>query len=292
MKVVAPVTRPALQARGRTLTFDRTRIMGIINTTPDSFSDGGDFLDSQHAIHHGISLVKAGAEILDIGGMSTRPGAGDIPVSEECDRVLPVVRGLVEACPGALLSIDTFRPEVAQAALAEGAHLVNDVRGLLDAPDLAVLASEFQAGLVLMHSPGRSDVMQKMTEYDQFPDDIIRSLGHSVEIAEQAGVSRESIVIDPGFGFGKTWPQNVTLLQELAQFHELGLPILVGLSRKSFLGWLTGLESPKERDPASHAAMVLAVAAGSHIIRTHDVAGAQQARVVTDAVLHGIAPAQ
>jgi len=290
VKMVGPVSRPPLQARGRIVTFERTRIMGIINTTPDSFSDGGDFLDPQHAIDHGKSLYEAGAEILDIGGMSTRPGATSISVSEECDRVLPVVSGLAEACPDALLSIDTFRPAVAEAALGKGAHLINDVRGLLDAPELAEVAAEFQAGLILMHSPGRSDVMQQLTDYERFPDDVLQSLSHSVELARKAGVANEALVVDPGFGFGKTWPQNVVLLKELKEFHQLELPILVGLSRKSFLGWLTDRQVPRDRDPISHAAMVLAVAAGAHIIRTHDVHGAHQARSLTNAVFHGIMP--
>ena len=263
-----------LEARGHTIDLAKCQLMGILNTTPDSFSDGGNYLDPAAAIAHATRLLKDGADIIDVGGMSTRPGSQKITPEEELKRVLPVIEGVIKEHPNAVLSIDTVHPLVAEAALEKGAHIINSVRALEDEPGLASLAAQSGAALILMHSSGPSEVMQDRTQYTQVPGDQIHYLEEQTKIALDAGVRRNSIIIDPGFGFGKTLEQNLAMLHKLDEFQSLGFAILVGLSRKSFLGQLSGIEDASQRDGMTHVADALAYQKGARILRVHDVAGA------------------
>jgi len=254
--------------------------MGVLNTTPDSFSDGGNFLSTDKAIAHGLHLLESGADILDIGGMSTRPGAVEVSADEERARTYPVIKAIRVKCPEAILSIDTMKAEVAEAALEAGADIINDVRGLADEPRLAELAATSGAGLILMHSSGTPDVMQSKTQYNEFPGDILRALEKSAQVAERSGVRAEQIILDPGFGFGKTAQQSTEMLQHVQDFAALGYALLCGLSRKSFLGWITGVEIATERDVATHTAGILCLQQGAQILRVHDVIGARDSLAV------------
>lgn len=241
--------------------------MGIVNVTPDSFSDGGRHLLRDAAIAHAHQLISEGANILDIGGESTRPGAQAVSVQEELDRVLPVIEGLRGvAVP---LSIDTFKAEVMQAALIAGASMVNDINALQQPQALQVVAAS-DAAVCLMHKQGKPQTMQLEPNYQDVLQEVLDFLRNRVIAVEAAGVARERILIDPGFGFGKTLLHNLTLLRQLARFSELGVPLLAGLSRKSMLGMITGQEV-NNRVPASVAAALIAVQHGACIVRVHDV---------------------
>jgi len=250
---------------GRTLfTLDRPLVMGIVNVTPDSFSDGG--RSPRQAIEHGLSLRAAGADILDIGGESTRPGAAAVTVQEELDRVLPVLEGLRDC--GATLSVDTMKPEVMRAALAAGADMINDVHAL-QAPGALDAVANSDCGLCLMHMRGEPRGMQSNPRYTDVVAEVKQSLQARVEAAFQAGVSRERLLIDPGFGFGKTLEHNIALFKAIPELAQIA-PVLVGVSRKSMLGLITG--RPIEgRLAASIAAALLAVGRGAAILRVHDV---------------------
>ncbi len=260
-------------ARGHTVELEKCRIMGIVNITPDSFSDGGQYLNPEAGIRHALSLLDDGADMIDIGGMSTRPGAAEIAAEVEQDRVLPVIEGIRKQRPDVLLSIDTTHAGVAEAALERGVQIINSVRALEDEPRLGQLAAQSGAGLVLMHSSGTSDVMQDNTNYSKVPEAQITYLTEQSSLALTLGVKRESIVIDPGFGFGKTLEQNLTILRQLDDFSSLGFTLLVGLSRKSFLGQISGLTEADQRDGISHVAGAMAYLKGARILRVHDVAG-------------------
>jgi dihydropteroate synthase len=254
--------------------------MGIVNVTPDSFSDGGRHLLRDAAIAHAHQLISEGADILDIGGESTRPGAQAVSVQEELDRVLPVIEGLRGvAVP---LSIDTFKAEVMQAALIAGASMVNDINALQQPQALQVVAAS-DAAVCLMHKQGKPQTMQLEPNYQDVLQEVLDFLRNRVVVVESAGVARERILIDPGFGFGKTLVHNLTLLRQLARFSELGVPLLAGLSRKSMLGMITGQEVNK-RVPASVAAALIAVQRGAHIVRVHDVEATRDALKVWQAV--------
>lgn len=275
-------TTPTLDCNGRALKLDRARIMGIVNVTPDSFSDGGRHDDAAAAIAHGLRLAEEGADILDVGGESTRPGASPVPVEEELRRVVPVVEGLVAACE-LPISIDTSQPEVMRAAVAAGAGLVNDVRalrvdGALDA------AAALGVPVVLMHMQGEPGAMQDAPAYDDVVAEVRRFLAERLFAAEMAGIPRKRIVVDPGFGFGKSRDDNLALLARLATLRELGVPVLAGLSRKRTIGELTGREVPSDRVHGSVAAALLAVANGAAIVRVHDVAATRDALLVQAAV--------
>jgi len=252
---------------GRTLfTLDRPLLMGIVNVTPDSFSDGGRYFSPQQAIEHGLSLRAAGADILDIGGESTRPGAAAVSVQDELDRVLPVLEGLRDC--GAALSVDTMKPEVMRAALAAGADMINDVRALQTPGALEAVVNS-DCGLCLMHMQGEPREMQRAPQYLDVVAEVKQSLQARLEAALQAGVSRERLLIDPGFGFGKTLEHNIALFKAIPELAEIA-PVLVGVSRKSMLGLITG--RPIEgRLAASIAAALLAVGRGAAILRVHDV---------------------
>jgi dihydropteroate synthase len=261
------------------------RLMGIVNVTPDSFSDGGLFLDAEAAIAHGRELAAEGAEILDVGGESTRPGAAAVGEEEELGRVAPVVAALAgEAGPGATVSIDTSKARVAAAAVDEGAEIVNDVTALRGDADLAGLCAERGCEVVLMHMLGTPRTMQEDPRYDDVVVDVIAFLSDRIEAAIASGIDEERIWIDPGIGFGKTVEHNVELLRRLGELRDLGRPIVLGASRKSFIGKLTGREVD-ERIGGSVAAAVAALAAGADVLRVHDVAATREALLTADAIL-------
>ena len=256
--------------RARTLPLGPVPLlMGVVNVTPDSFSDGGAFLDPDRAVEHGLALAAAGASILDVGGESTRPGADPVALEEELERVIPVVEGLARSTSAAL-SIDTMKLEVARAALDAGASIVNDVSALRFAPDLAELAAETGAGLVLMHMRGEPRTMQSDPRYDDLFAEIGGELEAAAERARAAGVAREAIVLDPGIGFGKTAADSLRLLAGLGRLAAAGYPLLVGHSRKSFLD-PERRRAARDRLPESLAAGLLAALGGAAILRVHDV---------------------
>jgi dihydropteroate synthase len=254
--------------------------MGVVNVTPDSFSDGGRFLEPGRAVAHGRQLVAEGADILDVGGESTRPGAQPVPAEEELRRVLPVLRGLADA--GVPLSIDTRKPEVARAALDAGASIVNDVQALA-APGMAELCAERRCGVVLMHMQGRPQDMQRDPRYGDVVREVRDLLLERAQVAAKHGVAREALCLDPGIGFGKTLEHNLALLRGLGAL-KVGFPLLVGVSRKGFLGKLAGVEEPERRLAAGLAAGALAIAHGADVLRTHDVRATREAARVADAI--------
>lgn len=259
--------------------------MGVVNVTPDSFSDGGDFFEPRVAIAHGKGLIAAGADILDVGGESTRPGAAAVDAATEMDRVLPVVEGL--AVEGIPISIDTSKSEVAAAALEAGAVIVNDVSALRD-PDMAEVVVRCGAGLVLMHMQGEPRTMQADPTYDDVVEDVATELEETVERAAVAGVPPERICLDPGIGFGKTVAHNLDLLAlGVDRLCRIGHPVMVGASRKSFIAQLLGDIAPKDREAATVAAHVLAIAGGASVIRVHNVVMALQSARVADAIVRG-----
>jgi dihydropteroate synthase len=275
-----PVPAPILRCGPYRLDFSRPRIMGIVNVTPDSFSDGGAFLDPARAEAQGVRLVEEGADILDIGGESTRPGATPVSVDDELARVLPVLDRLVRL--GVPVSVDTMKPEVMRAAIGHGAAMINDVQALRAPGALAAVAAS-DAGVCLMHMRGDPRTMQAQAEYDDVVAEVRAFLGQRTAACEAAGIARERLVIDPGFGFAKRAHHNVALLAHLGEIVALGLPVLVGLSRKSSLGELT--QRPVgERMPASVAAALLAAERGAAIVRVHDVAATRDALAVLQAV--------
>ncbi len=265
---------------------DHTLIMGVVNATPDSFSDGGLLESADAAIEYGLKLVRAGADVVDVGGESTRPGAAPVPVAEELDRVVPVVAGLVEA--GVVVSIDTMKPRVAAAAVAAGAQIVNDVTGLTQ-PDMLALCAEEGVGVVLVHMQGDPATMQDDPAYENVVAEVAGFLEQRALEAQAGGVSRDRICIDPGIGFGKTFDHNLELLHNIDWLTTSGYPVLVGTSRKGFLGAIlreAGYETEAaERDAATAATVALAIAAGASIVRVHNVGHALQAARTADAIV-------
>jgi dihydropteroate synthase len=258
------------------------RLMGVVNVTPDSFSDGGLYLDPSAAIAHGEALAEAGAAILDVGGESTRPGAEPVEEGEELRRVLPVISGLAGA--GAEISVDTSKAAVAVAALDAGATIVNDVTALRGDPEMAPLCAERHATVVLMHMLGEPRTMQRDPIYDDVVEDVKAFLLVRLEAAVAAGIAEERIWLDPGIGFGKTAEHNLELLRRLSELTELGRPLVIGTSRKSFIGRLDG-SAADERLGGTIASSVLAAAEGAEILRVHDVAEVAQAMALASAVL-------
>jgi dihydropteroate synthase len=273
-----------LDIRGRRfLLGPRTWIMGIINVTPDSFSDGGRYFDAQRAVARGLELAADGADILDIGGESTRPGSLPVPEAEELRRVVPVVESLRKQTSG-LLSIDTTKAAVARAALDAGADIVNDTSAFRFDPAMPGEVARSGAGVVLMHMQGTPLTMQLSPSYGDLLDEVSAFLAERIRVAEAAGIPRESIIVDPGIGFGKTFEDNLVLLRRQEVFHELGRPLLLGFSRKAFLGRLLGLPS-EERLEGTIAAAVLSVQRGAHILRVHDVGPVARAVRAAEAIL-------
>ena len=275
-------TSPQLDCNGRVLRLDRPRVMGIVNITPDSFSDGGAHFDAGAAIAHGLRLAEEGADILDVGGESTRPGSQEVTVEEELRRVVPVIEGLARETT-LPISIDTSKPEVMRAAVAAGAGMLNDVYGLRREGALDA-AAELAMPVVLMHMLGEPRLMQAAPEYDDVVGEVHRFLAERMFAAEMAGIARKNIVVDPGFGFGKTTVHNLQLLAQLRRFTELGVPVLAGLSRKRSIGELTGRSEPRERVAGSVAAHLVAAQQGAALLRVHDVAATVDALKVWNAV--------
>ncbi len=275
-------SRPSLPG----LTLDRSRIMGIVNVTPDSFSDGGAFVSAQSAIEHALRLEAEGADILDIGGESTRPGAHPVTVAEEIRRVIPVIEGLAGKAK-ALISIDTRKAEVMRRALAAGAHIINDVAALTYEPECMEVAATSGAPVILMHAQGDPRTMQAAPRYDDCLLDVCDWLETRIVDCAAAGIARERLVIDPGIGFGKTLAHNLELLAGLTLLHGLGVPVLLGASRKSFIGMLSGAKDARARVPGSIAAALAGVAQGVQILRVHDVAETRQALTVWEAMQRG-----
>ncbi|MDO9468484.1 MAG: dihydropteroate synthase [Thiobacillus sp.] len=271
---------PVLHAGTHRLSLARPLVMGIVNVTPDSFSDGGCLGDAQAAIRHALKLQKAGADILDVGGESTRPGAAAVPADEEMRRVLPVIEALADR--GCVVSVDTMKPEVMRAALAAGAAMVNDVMALR-APGALDAVAASDAAVCLMHMQGAPRTMQQAPSYADVVDEVKQFLQARVAACEAAGIDHARMVIDPGFGFGKTLAHNLALLRHLAHLAESGLPVLAGLSRKSMLGTLTG-RSVDEREFAGVAAHLMAVARGAKMLRVHNVAAMRDALAIWNAV--------
>jgi len=257
--------------------------MGIVNVTPDSFSDGGRYLDPEVAVAHGLQLEAEGAEILDVGGESTRPGAEAVAAEEEMRRVLPVIEGLMDAGTTCEISIDTSKAVVAEAALGAGAAIVNDVTALAD-PQMAAAVVAGRASLILMHMLGSPRTMQDDPAYDDVLGEVRDYLAERVEAAVAAGVPEDAILVDPGIGFGKTVEHNLELIGRLGELRELGRPIVFGASRKRFIGAITGREVD-ERLGGSVAAAVLALAGGAEILRVHDVAATADSVRVAEAIL-------
>lgn len=266
--------------------LDRPLIMGIVNLTPDSFSDGGRFSGAR-AVDHARAMVADGADILDLGGESTRPGAAEVPAPEEIARTEPVIRALRAAGVTVPISIDTRKAAVAQAALAAGASMVNDVSALTHDPDLGAVVAEWGVPVVLMHAQGSPETMQNAPIYTDVVAEVCAHLADRIAAAQAMGIARDRIVIDPGLGFGKTLAHNLALLRGLPALADLGAPVLVGASRKSFIGALTGVAQPDARLAGSLAAALHAAQAGAAILRVHDVAETKQALAVWRALQDG-----
>ena len=275
-------TVPQLDCAGRILKLDRPQVMGIVNVTPDSFSDGGAHDTTDAAVAHALSLVEQGADLLDIGGESTRPGAGEVPLEEELRRVVPVIEQLA-ARVDVPISVDTSKPEVMRAAVQAGAGMINDVHALRRDGALDVAAA-LGVPVVLMHMQGEPRSMQAAPGYDDVVGEVHRFLAERIFAAEMSGIAKQRIVVDPGFGFGKDTAHNLQLLAQLQRFVELGVPVLAGLSRKRSIGQLTGRDVPAERVAGSVAAHLIAAQRGAAIVRVHDVAAPVDALKVWNAV--------
>ncbi|MGD1926166.1 MAG: dihydropteroate synthase [Paracoccaceae bacterium] len=258
------------------VSFDRPRLMGIVNVTPDSFSDGGKFSTIAQAVKHGLSLAEAGADILDVGGESTRPGAVPVDPEIEAERVLPLITGLQEAgCP-VPISIDTRHAAVAHQALAAGARIFNDISALQSDPS-SFDAAQDAMGICLMHAQGDPRTMQVDPSYDDVLLDVYDFLEYRIAACEMAGISRERLIVDPGIGFGKTLENNLALIRGLSLFHGLGCPVMLGASRKGFIGRLAGGAAADNRMPGSVAAGISGLEQGAQLLRVHDVAETRQA---------------
>jgi dihydropteroate synthase len=260
------------------LALDRPLLMGVVNVTPDSFSDGGRYLGAEAAIAHALQLEAEGADILDIGGESTRPGSDPVDIEEECRRVLPVIAALARRSR-ARISIDTRKAEVMRRAALEGAHIVNDVSALRHDPAAMEVAAGLGLPVVLMHAQGEPKTMQAAPRYDDVVLDVYDALEARIAACELAGIARSRLIVDPGIGFGKNLAHNLALLASLSIFHGLGCAVLLGASRKSFIGHLTGAAAD-DRLPGSLAAALLGAAQGVQILRVHDVAATRQALAV------------
>ncbi|AUJ14506.1 dihydropteroate synthase [Xanthomonas oryzae pv. oryzae] len=263
-------TALTLDCAGRSLRLDTPQVMGIVNVTPDSFSDGGQHASCEAAIAHGLALVEQGAAVLDIGGESTRPGATPVSVEEELQRVIPVIEALAQRTR-VPISVDTFKPEVMRAAVAAGAGMINDVYALRS-PGALEAGSDLRVPVVLMHARSAPHAMQDAPQYDDVVGEVHRFLAERIFAAEMAGIDKRRLILDPGFGFDKTTTHNLALLAQLQRLQEFGLPVLAGLSRKRSIGELTGREVAAERVHGSVAAHLIAAQHGALLLRVHDVA--------------------
>jgi dihydropteroate synthase len=268
------------------LSLERPRIMGIVNVTPDSFSDGGRLASAEAAIGHALQLAEAGADILDIGGESTRPGADTVPVAEELSRVMPVIEGLRQRTDK-LISIDTRKAEVMAKAAAAGADILNDVSALTHDERALAVAADTGLPVILMHAQGDPRTMNDNPQYTDVVLDVFDFLERRIAACEAAGIPKSKLVVDPGIGFGKHLPHNVALMASLSLFHGLGVPVLLGASRKKLIDHISDVPDPADRVPGSIAAALAAAAQGVQIVRVHDVAATRQALSVWCAVAHG-----
>ncbi len=264
--------------------------MGILNVTPDSFSDGNIYFDRDNAVKHGLDLVKEGADILDVGGESSRPGSDRVPVEEELRRILPVISELRENTD-TLLSVDTTKAEVARRALDAGANMINDISSFQFDPDMLPLAAERETPIILMHMKGNPKTMQDNPSYENLLTEIKSFFQERIDMAVSAGIKREKIIVDPGIGFGKKFRDNLNLIRNLRYFEELERPLLVGLSRKSFIGKIMDQPS-QDRLAGSLSAAVLSVSHGAHMLRVHDVAATKKAILVAEAILNEKEPGE
>ena len=262
------------------LSLDQLRIMGVINVTPDSFSDAGEAFTQANAVARGKAMVEAGVDILDIGGESTRPGAQEISISEELDRVIPVIEGLLET--GVVLSVDTRHAEVMVGAIQAGAHIINDVTALSGAPKSLETAANLGCPVILMHMQGEPGTMQNAPMYEDAPREVSDYLEKRIKACEAAGIARSKIAIDPGIGFGKTVDHNLQIIKQIERLHEHGCAIVLGVSRKRFIGSITDTKNPQDRLPGSLAAAVYARTKGVQIFRVHDVLESKQALLICD----------
>jgi dihydropteroate synthase len=261
-------------------------VVGILNVTPDSFSDGGDFLDPEAAAVHAATILDEGAGIIDVGGESTRPGSDPVSQEEEVRRVVPVIERILASRPEAVISVDTYRSKTAAAALGAGARIVNDVTALRGDPCMASVVADARCPVILMHMQGEPKTMQMEPHYEDVVGEVKAFLGSKAEHAIAAGVSQENIIVDPGIGFGKNLNHNLALLRNLEVIVDLGFPVLVGASRKTFIGKITGAEDAGERVFGTVATTVLAYEKGVTLLRVHDVRANCEALAVADAVLH------
>lgn len=280
-----PALLPPLKLpRERAIIFDRPLVMGIVNVTPDSFSDGGQFLQADHAVGHALKLIEEGADLIDIGGESSRPGAESVPIEDELQRVVPVVEQL-RSQTETPISVDTYKSEVAHAALEAGADIINDISALRMDPEMVRVIAQSGAPIILMHMLGTPATMQQSPHYTNCVEEISAFFVQRIAFAVQHGIARERIIVDPGIGFGKRFEDNLDLLRALHRFTQFGLPLLVGASRKSFISRVTGAQtSPTERLGGSIAAAVVARQRGANILRVHDVAATIEAIKVAEAI--------
>ena len=274
---------PAVKCRGRDLDFEQVRIMGVLNATPDSFSDGGEFFDLQAALEQIAQMTEEGADVIDIGGESTRPGSQGVGEAEEIRRVIPILERM-NLEKGPLVSVDTSKAGVARAALDAGVHMINDVTGLRD-PGMRTVIAGYGAAAIAMHMKGEPRTMQVNPEYEDLMGELSDYLRESARQAEGDGIT--SVLVDPGVGFGKSWDHNLEILRRMGEFRELGRPLVVGVSRKSFIGVITGVEAAGERLIGSKVAEAFAVVGGADMIRTHDVGAAVEAVRLGEAVRRG-----
>jgi dihydropteroate synthase len=286
--MIDPMFATVLDCNGRRLTLDRPRVVGILNVTPDSFSDGGQFASVEAAVAHGLRLAEEGADMLDVGGESTRPGAADVAVEDELARVIPVIELLV-ASTTLPIAIDTSKPEVMRAAVAAGAGMINDVYALRREGGMEA-AAQLRVPICLMHMQGEPRSMQDEPHYEDVVGEVHRFLMDRLFSCEMAGIDRRNVMVDPGFGFGKTLEHNLALLRKLERFADLGSGVYAGLSRKTMIGTLTGRKAPAERTAGSVAAAVIAVQRGARMVRVHDVAPTVDALKVWHAVQAGDTP--
>lgn len=264
------------------LPMDQPQIMGIINVTPDSFSDGGDRLEANRAIEEGLAMHEAGAAVLDVGGESTRPGSDPVGEDEELRRILPVIEGL--SARGCMVSVDTRRARVMEQAVAAGARIINDVTALTGEPESLAAAARLGVPVILMHMQGEPKTMQRQPRYANSVAEIYLFLAGRLAACEKAGIAPQNVCVDPGIGFGKTVTHNLEVLDQLALFHALGVPVMLGASRKSFIGKLSRGEPPKQRVPGSLATVMAAADRGVQIMRVHDVTETHQALAVWEAL--------
>ena len=261
----------------------RTHLMGVLNVTPDSFSDGGKFFKPEEAVKQGLKLAEEGADIIDIGGESTRPGSEPVIIEEELRRVIPVIEELTKMIQ-VPISIDTYKSRVAKEALDSGASMVNDISGLRYDPEMKKVIAKYDVPVVLMHIKGTPKNMQENPHYDNLIEEIKTYLIESIKIAKEAGIDEDKIIIDPGIGFGKTPEDNLKILKNLNEFTELGRPLMVGVSRKSFIGKILNLPT-EERLEGSLASMAAAIMNGANILRVHDVKESKRVAKLVDAIL-------